>query len=103
MSKTLITNEQVAAARALAEAIQAALAKLEAGAAGEELPELPEVTVTITPSVAPSADVASAVADAERARDAFAAETDARRAMAVILTVGAEVGKALLPFAAALL
>ncbi len=66
-------------------------------------PDLPEVALTVTPSVQPSPEVAQAAADSAAARQAYAKETEMGRSLSMILGVAAEMGKVLAPALTALL
>jgi hypothetical protein len=89
-----LTRYQIEDARAVLKALQAALAKVD-GAGPIILPDVPPIDVTIG-DVPPSASIAQAVAASRRARNAFEAETEARRLAALVIAVLAEVGRAAL-------
>ena len=86
-----LTNDQVAQARAVLKALQAALDAVE-GFGGVRLPEVLPVEVAVS-EVPPSESVAALCAASRRAREAFERETEIRRVAALVIAVLAEVGK----------
>ena len=93
-----ISPETIDQARSVAEALNAALAKIDNGSVPVgTIPALAPMTLTVDPSVLPSDDVAKAVAASASARTKFESETVAARRVALVLEAGAAIGRAMIP------
>jgi len=104
MNIPTLTPQQIAQARAVQQALSAALSALDSGQVNAAtLPAAPSVTLHVVPVTTLSPEVATAVAASQEARAKFEAETQFASAVSSVLSVAAEMGKVLLPNVATIL